>query len=778
MRGLSLFLCLGAGLLNAQQVSLQSGAWTIIADQARAELTITHAAVGVVMRNVRLNSGRGRWLLPKTAGNRITILTEQPRTAWEFEVDRNTLKISTTEAGALATATVPAGADRVVARLLDPQGPPVDWTLTAEVAHGYGGSETHNPSFLPRRNADVMYFSLGNVSSPLFRGLFDRGTDTAIDFGDSSVLERSAKDRESLNARIRVQGSAVVRVVPDYFTKTLGLPYYAKFDDSHFPTAPMVWSSWTSYYEAVREDDIVRNAEWLAAHLKPYGFQYVQLDDGYDRDERGQHRWIENWDRRKFPHGPEWLTAFIRSKGLRAGIWLVPNAYAGAVERRPDWYVRDKQGRMLLDYATPTLDSSHPDALAQVVHILDTLDKWGFDYYKFDGEHAFPKYVPAVDRAKLYDKNPDLLALYRHRLEAIRKTIGPDRFIEGCPAGTPLNGIGYFNSYFTGDDLYNNWQGMYPLFSSINANAFLNHLAVYVMPGEGIELGLPMTVEEALRKRPKVVVDTARTREDPMIGFGVSDAEARTVVTYVALTGVAYPLASVMPELPEQRIKLLKATMPTMPVMPADLFSRGTDMTWDKFKHTQPDFYIHNYPEILDLKVNAASGVYDVVGFTNWRSRKTTRQIDLREKLGLESNRRYVAFDFWNQRVLGVFENRLDIEIDPHDTRVILLHPTLDRPQLVGNSRHISGAKSVLAVSWDAASNTLRGSAESVPGDPYTLWVYVPGGANPSAVHVKLRGGSEVAAERSLSGNAMSVTFPGQAQPVDWEITFTRAAGN
>src|SRR5581483_3135051 len=202
--------------------------------------------------------------------------------------------------------------------------------------------------------------------------------------------------------------------------------------------------------------------------------------------------------------------------------------------------------------------------------------------------------------------------VYRKRLQLIRDTLGPHRFIEGCPAGTPLNGIGYFNSYFNGHDLYNNWQGMYPLFSSIAGNAFLNHIAIYVMPGEGLELGPPMTVEETEKKRPPIVVETARTREEPLTGFGTTLAEARTLVTYVALTGVAYPLASVMPELPEERVKLLKVTMPTLPILPADLFSRGTDMQWDTFKHVQSDFYLHNYPEILDLKVDHPAGKYDI----------------------------------------------------------------------------------------------------------------------------------------------------------------------
>ena len=71
-----------------------------------------------------------------------------------------------------------------------------------------------------------------------------------------------------------------------------------------------------------------------------------------------------------------------------------------------------------------------------------------------------------------------------------------------------------------------------------------------------------------------------------------------------------------------------------MPIMPIDLFSRGTDMNYGKFKHTNPETYIHNYPEILDLKVNAKSGVYDVVGLTNWRSRNGNPNAFFRGEVG------------------------------------------------------------------------------------------------------------------------------------------------
>ena len=761
------------------KVSITAADWTVSADPASGVLAVHHAKLGVVMERVRLQIGDNRearaltgWSVEKRGRNQLVLKTAEPKSGWVLEARPNVLKISTTLDNAAVNAQVPATRDRIPVRLLDPQGVPVDWVGTDEVAGGYGGSETRNPSFLPRKNADCMYFTLGQAASPVFHDLFDRKTDIAISLPEVARVVRDAHNPDMLDVTIPVAGNVVLRLTPDYYTQTLRAPYYVPFDDSYFSAAPMVWSSWTSYYEAVREEDMVRNADWLAANLKPYGFQYVQLDDGYDRGPKGEHYWIENWDKQKFPHGPQWLTGYIKSKGLRAGLWLVPNAYAGAVEKHPEWYLHYKNGGIIKDYNTPALDSTNPAVMEHLRHLFQTLDDWGFDYYKFDGEHAIPVYVPKVDREKLHDKTVDPLVNYRERLKLIRETMGPKRFIEGCPAGTPLNGIGFFNSYFTGHDLYNNWQGMYPLFSSINANAFLNHLTVYVMPGEGLELGVPMTVEEAMKKRPPVVVETARTREDPMTGFGTTLAEARTLVTYVSLTGVAYPLASVMPELPEERVRLLKATMPTMPILPADLFSRGTDARWDTFKHTQADFYVHNYPEILNVKVNAEAGIYDIAALTNWRSGTLERELDLTEKLGLDSEKHYVVFDFWNQKLVGVFQRRLPVTIESHDTRVLQIHPLLDRPQLVGLSRHISGTYSIQKASWDQAALTLRGTSQGVPGDAYTLWVYVPDGMGTVRVNASSQG-RELLVRQERDGNSLMVQFDGQQAPVDWGVAFT-----
>jgi len=801
----ALLCCLPVPAAESNGTILTSEGWTIETQNDRGRLTIKHERLGTILREVQLNleaDGALRemkqWNVeiggPQThksssrapeqeqgkaesgVPGRLLVRTVQPPSTWIFEATRDCLTISSTAPGAVLTGQAPVSKARGLARLLDSDGAPVTWQGTGECAGTYGGGFTRNPSFLPRENPECMYFALGQASGSVFHSLFDRETDTAIRFPAQTRFSARAAGAEQLEFTMPLPGPGLVRLVPDYYTKVLGVPRYVPFDASIFDRAPMVWCSWSSYLADATEDDIVRNTDWLAEHLKPYGFQYVTIDDGYDRipgkfGPEG-HNWIDQWDKDKYPKGPKWIAGYIKSKGLRPGLWLVPNSYAGAVKTHPDWYLRDAQGRFIRDYNTPALDSSHPEVLDFLKELFGTLGSWGFEYYKFDGDFSLPKYAPQVDLTRLHDRTAEPLETYRRRLEVIRQAIGPKTFVEGCPSGTPLNGIGYFNSYFNGQDVYNNWHGMYMLFDSINANAFLNRMVVYVMPGETMELCAPMTVEQAKRTRSPSVVENARQREDPMIGFGVTPAEARTIVSMVALTGVAYPLGDVMPELPPDRLPLLQRTLPTMPIAPMDLFSRGSDADWACFRSVRADDYIHHYPEILDLKVAAKSGTYDVVALPNWRSAPVTKAVSLSRQLGLDAGEKYVAFDFWNQALLGVVSDRMSIEVEGHDTRVVLVHRLLNRPQLIGTSRHITGAYSIQGLSWDAASNTLQGLSEIVPGEDYALFIHLPPDAPATSTPTASTGGNPIPVRQERKGNLLSVSFKSQESPVAWQVRF------
>ena len=783
---------------SVSPVTVSNLGWTISANKEQGVIIIEQESLGIVLKNIRLNVQGEKglitlktWSVEKLSDRQLSFQTVQPNTTWVFTIDRKSIIISCTSAQTVLTAEAPASSERIVAHLLDSHGVPADWVGTNEIA-SWGGNETRKPTFLPVKNQEVMTFALGQVSSSNLTSLFDRRKDIAIVFSDQTRMQRSEDQSDMLSVTIPVPGNTIIELIPDYYTKILGLPYYSLFDDSAFPTAPVTWSTWTAFYDNATESDVVRNTDWLAVNLKPYGFKYVQIDDGYDAKKNdnainkndkeaaaakkaAEHNWITNWDKKKFPRGPQWIANYIKSKGLHPGLWIVPNSYAGAVEKHPDWYLRDKSGNFILDYSTPALDHTNPGVQDWLKTLFTTLNGWGFEYYKFDGELSIPASSPRVDKSKLYDNETDPLTAYRNRLKLIRDVVGPQTFIEGCSAGAPINGVGYFNSTFYGHDVYNNWQGSYPMFSSINCNAFLNHMVIYLMPSEGIDVSPLMSVDEAKLKMVPQYLDVPKTREKSLSGFGTTLAEARTLASYVSLTGVVYPLSSVMADLPEERARLLKMTMPTMPIMPVDLYSRGSDMSWDKFKYTTTDTYIHNYPEILDLKVNAASGMYDVVALTNWRSEKAIRKISFADKLGLLSGTKYIVFDFWNQKPDGTYSDSITVEIESHDTRVLQVHPLLAHPQVIGNSRHISGAFSILGLTWDAAKNTLSGSSEIVIGDTYSLFINVPDGFGLELVKAASGINKEVPAKSELTGNLLKLSFQGQAEKVDWQVKFRQS---
>ena len=44
------------------------------------------------------------------------------------------------------------------------------------------------------------------------------------------------------------------------------------------PTPPMGWNSWDSFGTGVTEDEVKANADYMAAKLAKYGWQYIVVD--------------------------------------------------------------------------------------------------------------------------------------------------------------------------------------------------------------------------------------------------------------------------------------------------------------------------------------------------------------------------------------------------------------------------------------------------------------------------------------------------------------------
>ena len=288
-----LLIACGAAMVSAAPVTVTRDGWTVTADAASGILSISHERLGEVLSDLRLavrdEGGRVRpwasWSDAVVHGDRLRVMTTAPATTWLIEPLGEALRISSTSTRGLAIGAAPAPADRVVARLIDPSGTPVTWSGTGEVHGGYGGSETKNPSFLPVRNPDVMYFALGPVAADTFHSLFDRSSDVAIRFSDETRMERDPRNPDRLARHRSRAGKHRREALPDYYRRRSASPSTCPSTTPSSPGPRRSGAAGPAYYGEVTEADMVENADWIAENLLPYGFDYVQLDDGYDRGE-------------------------------------------------------------------------------------------------------------------------------------------------------------------------------------------------------------------------------------------------------------------------------------------------------------------------------------------------------------------------------------------------------------------------------------------------------------------------------------------------------------
>lgn len=105
------------------------------------------------------------------------------------------------------------------------------------------------------------------------------------------------------------------------------------------PTPPMGWNSWDSYGLTITESEFKTNADWMAKHLKSFGWQYAVVDEGWylqNPQSGGKPAWQFTLDAngrftpalKRFPSatsgaGFRPLADYAHSLGLKFGIHLI-----------------------------------------------------------------------------------------------------------------------------------------------------------------------------------------------------------------------------------------------------------------------------------------------------------------------------------------------------------------------------------------------------------------------------------------------------------------------
>ncbi len=509
-------------------------------------------------------------------------------------------------------------------------------------------------------NKDLLLMTLGDVHSAIADGSFDPVRD-----------------------EVRLNDGTTIR---NYYRDVLKIKYYQPIDKTNFPLPPSGWCSWYFYYQEINEDEIKRNADWIAANLKDHGAVYVQLDDGWQGTGRGlgENRDWTTIDKR-FPSGMAHLAAHIKSRGLKPGIWLAPHGQSneavvkknhGVFMLKPDGTSASStwEGKFLVDPSTPESQQYLKD-------LFSNLSSWGYEYFKIDGQ---PIVIREYRNKKSSMKNPadDTDDLYRDTLESIRAAIGPHRYLLGCWV-VPLEGVGLMNGSRIGADVLPNWDGFKFALRATMEYYFLHNIAWYADP-DVLVVRSPLPLEQA-----------------------------RAWATLQGLTGQAVLTSDRLMDLSADRVELLRRVYPAVDIVPMDLFKAERNK------------------RIWDLKVSHLGRNYDVVGVFNFDEQRAVPTYVSWKDLGLPEGHAVHVYDFWNKEYLGAWEMGITVDLSPTSSRVLTLLPQEDRPQLISTNRHLTqGWVDLVSQAYNPAAKSYRGRSRVIKNDPYQLSFVFPRGRN------------------------------------------------
>jgi len=515
-------------------------------------------------------------------------------------------------------------------------------------------------------------------------------------------------------------------------------------------------SGYCTWYHARASDQekTAELAEFAGRELKPFGFDFVQIDDGW---QIGSRDFTAHHPAGRYSDGMKPTCEKITGNGLIAGIWLIPfgwNPKCAALADHADWFVKRPDGSIYsVRWAGSCLDMTHPEARKFLREVVARITRdWGYKYIKIDGlwsgmavKILYPSPAYREDElgtAVLHDPGKTQVEAYRSGLQLVREAAGDDVFILGCNiaqnARTLGGSFGLVDGMRIGHDIGARW-GSIRGCAVPTSHFYFFHNKVWFNDPDCLMLRDPLTLDQA-----------------------------RAWGSLLAISGQMNVVSEWLPGLPADKLDVIKRTMPNHGGLgrPIDLFE-------------------NNLPTIWHYQGRLGSERMDVVGLFNWdESRPARLEVDL-ARLGLPSQTgdRYVGFDYWENEFVAPFSGKRSFELRPSSCRVIAIGRLQPHPQLVGTSRHVTqGAIDVQEIRWDPDNNALRGRSNVVGNDPYELRIVAPrvGGERFTAVDIRLTaedGEAGVSAKLKQDGPQVRVTIQSpKCRPVGWTITFQRAA--
>jgi hypothetical protein len=407
--------------------------------------------------------------------------------------------------------------------------------------------------------------------------------------------------------------------------------------------APMGWWSWTAYYFGLNEGTALTNAHWLAQHLKPQGYQFFHIDEGYQYA-RGEYT---TPDSTLFPNGMAALERKILGEGLIPGIWTAPFQVADrswVFENHPEWLVHNAKGEPIrighVDGKDRlfVLDTTNPKAQEYLRKTYSTLvNEWNIRYIKLDFMED-----TAVE-GFFYRPNTTALEAQRIGLQIIRQVVGEQVLLD--KDGSPmLNPVGIVDAGRISQDTSHSFEATRDAGAGIAARYYMNRNFFVSDPDA-------------------FCVSTQTVTDEPWHGGRVPITldEAKVSIALSAIAGGMHEIGDDLPALGAEPERL--ALIQNQDLI--DMIKLGrASKPLDLMSYSPED----NQPSIFWVAENDRQGMLTIF---NWTDKPRSRTIAL-SNLRIRALHELRITDVFDGKALATANaNSLDVDLPPHSARVL-----------------------------------------------------------------------------------------------------------
>jgi hypothetical protein len=503
------------------------------------------------------------------------------------------------------------------------------------------------------------------------------------------------------------------------------------------------WCNWFYTLDHFSEEEIISNAAFAARYLKPYGMETIQIDEGF---QRLHGEWQGN---SRFPHGLKWLADTIKRLGMKPGIWIAPFVVSESAEifrEHPDWFLKNADGSLKrigpwpdensdwFRHESPKrygLDITHPEAERWFAALIDTLvNNWGFEMVKID----FVAWT-VFSAHHFYDPSASPAMVYRKAFEIMRKVAGDRVHLLDCGPGNITAG------------LINSMRIEYDQNYGFGADAWKQYFIC------------PSSSSGAMGKRYFYHNKTWLNDADHICMDMLSHRQSQAVASLIALSGGNTMSGDRLLTLDASKLEILKKTFPSSGInaKPVDL--------WDTDPQT-----------VFAAKVGKDFGTWTVAGFFNPDLQEPRVWQFPIERLWLDTAKTYVAYDFWNETLIGEVSGDIRVKADPGSVTLLAIHEKKNVPFVISSGRHVmQGALELEDVVFDTASCTLSGVSAAPEGSSHQLAVYIPETYGWAPRQGKLYDDFEHYTVKKTADNMLriSLEFTGTGS-ISWKVVFGR----